>query len=388
MGELFRLTYTVNAQNVSEFRAGNIPDELEVLNGSHRSMQSIYQIVNGHISSLPSNTYTYIVKATKNGSYTIPAAHVIVDGKSIASNALTIKVSGSSQGHQGNATSPRQQRQQDNEPEMRDAGSTISGSDLFIKVSANKKRVHEQEPILLSYKVYTHVSLTQLRGDMPDLKSFYSQEVDLPQQKSFSIETVNGRPYRTVTWSQYVMFPQMAGKLQIPSITFEGIVVQQNRNVDPFEAFFNGGSGYVEVKKQIVAPSIDIQVDPLPLRPANFSGGVGKFNISAQFNETNVKVNTPVRLRVIIEGTGNHILIKQPVVKLPSYFKVYEPKVIDKTKLTKNGFEGRIIYDFLAVPRHQGKYEILPVTFTYYNITSHRYETIRTEGLNINVNKE
>ena len=29
VGEQFRLTYTINTQNVSEFRAGNIPEELE-----------------------------------------------------------------------------------------------------------------------------------------------------------------------------------------------------------------------------------------------------------------------------------------------------------------------------------------------------------------------
>ena len=68
---------------------------------------------------------------------------------------------------------------------MSDAGSRISGSDLFIKVSANKKRVYEQEPILLTYKVYTLVDLTQLEGKMPELKGFHTQEVDLPQPEEF-----------------------------------------------------------------------------------------------------------------------------------------------------------------------------------------------------------
>ena len=385
VGEQFRLTYTVNTQNVSEFRAGNIPDELEVLIGPNRSMQSSYQIVNGHTSSSSSITYTYIVVATKNGSYTIPAAHVIVDGKSIASNALTIKVSGSAQGNAGNAT--RHQRQQDDEPELRDAGSRISGSDLFIKVSANKKRVYEQEPILLTYKVYTLVSLTQLEGKMPDLKGFHTQEVDLPQQKSFKVETFNGRPYRTVTWSQYVMFPQLTGKLQIPSITFNGIVVQQNRNIDPFEAFFNGGSGYVEVKKQIVAPGIDIQVDPLPQRPANFSGGVGKFSISAQLDKTDAKANDPISLRVIVSGVGNLKLIKQPEVEFPKDFDKYDAKITDKTKLTANGLEGSMIYDILAVPRHPGKFEIPPIQFVFFNTSTHQYETVKSEGFTLNVAK-
>ena len=387
MGEQFRLTYTVNTQNVSEFRAGDIPDELEVLIGPNRSMQSSYQIINGHTSSSSSITYTYIVVPTKSGTYNIPAAHVIVDGKSIASNALTIKVSGSSQAHGGNATSPRQQRQQDNEPELRDAGSHISGSDLFIKVSANKKRVYEQEPILLTYKVYTLVSLTQLEGKMPDLKGFHTQEVDLPQQKSFKIETLNGRPYRTVTWSQYVMFPQLTGKLQIPSITFNGIVVQQNRNIDPFEAFFNGGSGYVEVKKQIIAPSIDIQVDPLPQRPANFSGGVGKFSISAQLDKTEAKANDPISLRVIVSGVGNLKLIKQPQVAFPKDFDKYDAKITDKTKLTSNGVEGSMIYDILAVPRHPGKFEIPPIEFVFFNTATRQYETVKSEGFTLDVAK-
>ncbi len=383
VGEQFRLSYTVNTQDVSDFRAGNIPEELDVLIGPNRSMQSSYQMINGHTSSTSSITYTYIVCATKNGTFTISPAHVVVNGKSIASNSLTIKVSGTAQ----SGSSSRQRQNDDDGGEMRDAGSAISGSDLFIKVSANKKRVHEQEPILLTYKVYTLVSLTQLRGDMPDLKSFYSQEVDLPQQKSFSVERVNGRPYRTCTWSQYVMFPQMTGKLQIPSITFEGIVVQQNRNVDPFEAFFNGGSGYIEVKKKIVAPSIEIQVDPLPERPANFSGGVGQFNISAQLDKTSTKANDPVSLRIIVSGVGNLKLIKQPVINIPKDFDKYDPKITDQTKLTNSGLEGSKIYDFLIVPRHQGKYEIPPVEFTYFDTTTGSYKTARSESFTLDVAK-
>ena len=380
VGEQFRLTYTVNTQNVSDFRAGDIPSELEVLIGPNQSMQSSYQIINGHASQSSSVTYTYIVAATKGGSYTIPAARAVVDGKQIRSNALTIKVIGST----GNNSRPYTG---DEGEEVRDMGSRISGSDLFIKVSANKKRVFEQEPILLTYKVYTLVQLSQLRGDMPDLKSFYTQEVDLPQQKSFSIESVNGRPYRTCTWSQYVMFPQTTGKLHIPAITFEGIVIQQNRNVDPFEAFFNGGSGYVEVKKKIEAPGIEIQVDPLPQRPASFSGGVGKFNISAQIDKTETKANEPITLRVIVSGTGNLKLIKQPIVNLPKDFDKYEPKVTDQTKLTTAGIEGSKIYDMLIVPRHQGQYDIPPVEFTYFDTATKRYETVKSESFHLDVAK-
>lgn len=179
----------------------------------------------------------------------------------------------------------------------------------------------------------------------------------------------------------------MTGKLSIPSITFKGIVVQRNNSVDPFEAFFNGGSGYVEVKRNIVAPGIDIQVDPLPKRPVDFSGGVGHFTISAQLNHKTVKEGEPLTLRVVVGGIGNLKLIKQPVVDFPKDFDRYDPKVSDKTKLTANGIEGNMIYDYLVVPRNRGDYTIPAVSLTYYDTSTNSYKTIKTQPLQVKIEK-
>lgn len=383
-GENFRLTYTVSTQNVSDFRIGNVPEALEIITGPYKSSQSSFQMINGHTSSTSSVTYTFILCALKNGSYTIPPAHVVANGKKLASKSVKITVSGSNHSSNG---SPRMHDDADNQPHLREAGTPINGGDLFIKVSANKRRVHEQEPVLLTYKVYTLVDLTELEGKMPDLTGFHTQEIPLPQQKSYHIERVNGRAYRCVTWSQYVMYPQMTGKLDIPSITFTGTIIQQNRNVDPFEAFLNGGSGYIEVKKQIKAPGMSIQVDPLPQRPANFSGGVGRFNISAQISKKEIKANEPVTIRVVVGGVGNLKLIKQPVVNFPKDFDKYDAKITDKTKLTSNGVEGNMVYDFLAVPRNQGTYEIPAIEFVYYDVSTNSYKTIKTQSFKLEVAK-
>lgn len=385
VGENFRLTYTVGTINASdEIQIGKVPDAFEVITGPYVSWQSSYQMAKGHTSSSSSKTYTFILYASKKGTYTIPAASVVVNGKKLTSKTARVQVSGKVQSSNG---VPRMHDDSDGQPRMRNAGTPISGSDLFIKVSANKRRVHEQEPILLTYKVYTLVNLSKLDGKMPDLTGFHTQEIQLPQQKSFHIERVNGRPYRCVTWSQYVMYPQMTGKLEIPSITFEGTVSQQNRNVDPFEAFFNGGSGYIEVKRSIKAPGITVQVDPLPKRPANFSGGVGKFNISAQISKTKVKANDPITVRVVVGGVGNLKLIKQPEVNFPKDFDKYDAKVMDKTKLTQSGVEGNMVYDFLAVPRNQGNYIIPAVEFVYYDVDANAYKTIKTQSFNLEVEK-
>lgn len=380
-GENFRLSFTINTDDVDDFRAGSIPSGLEVIAGPYTSQQSSYQIVNGHTSRSSSITFTYTLYADKPGTYTVSGAKARVGGKTIASHHVTIKVGVGSR--HGNGAP---QMHEDAEPRMSSSGK-ISANDLFVKVSASKRRVCEQEPVLLTYKVYTLVDLTSLDGKMPDLKGFHTQEVPLPQQKSFHLEKVNGKNYRCVTWSQYVMFPQMTGKLSIPSITFKGIVVQRNNSVDPFEAFFNGGSGYVEVKRNIVAPGIDIQVDPLPKRPVDFSGGVGHFTISAQLNHKSVKEGEPLTLRVVVGGIGNLKLIKQPVVDFPKDFDRYDPKVSDKTKLTANGIEGNMIYDYLVVPRNRGDYTIPAVSLTYYDTSTNSYKTIKTQPLQVKIEK-
>ncbi|MBQ0074068.1 MAG: BatD family protein [Prevotella sp.] len=382
-GEQFYLRYTVNTTDVKGFRAGNIPDAFEVLMGPSQSTQQSISIVNGNVTQNSSVTYTYVLMATKNGTFVIPSARATVAGNNVNSQALKITVSGSMPQNQGGGRAQQQRPQQ----RVERAGSRISGNDLFIKVTANKQRVHEQEPILLTYKVYTQVELTQLEGKMPDLNGFHTQEVPLPQQKSFHIESINGRSYNCVTWSQYVMYPQMSGKLEIPALTFKGIVVQQNPNVDPFEAFFNGGSGYIEVKKEIVAPSVTIQVDPLPDKPANFSGGVGTFDVSASIEKNTVKAGDPVSLRFVVNGTGNMKLIKAPEVTLPKDFDKYEPKITDKTKLTANGITGSMIYDMLIVPRNMGKYTIPAMEFVYFDTKSSSYKTLTTQPIELTVEK-
>lgn len=383
-GENFRLSYVINTQDVGDFHLGNIPSGFELITGPYRSSQSSYQVVNGHASSSSSTTFTYILCAVKDGTFKIPAATVVANGKRFTSRPVVVKVSGNASPTGG---APRMHGSNDAQPHLRAAGTAIKGSDLFIKVSANKSQVYEQEPVVLTYKVYSLVDLQELKGDMPDLTGFHTLEVPLPQQKSFHIENHNGKPYRCVTWSQYIMYPQMHGKLQVPSIVFKGTVVQQNRDIDPVEAFFNGGSAYVEVKRDIVAPGLALNVLPLPAKPAGFSGGVGVFNISAQLNKQDIKTNDPFTLRVVVSGRGNMKLIKQPVVQFPKDFDKYDPKVTDKTKISANGLEGNIVYDFIAVPRNQGEYTIPAIEFTYFDTQTHSYKTVKTQPFTISVKK-
>lgn len=381
VGEQFQIEYVVNTQHVRGFQPGNMPDGIEILYGPSTSSQSSFQIVNGHTSSSSSMTITYVARATKRGTFTLPSAQANVGGHVVSSQHARIVAVGSSRASSSGGSA----NNEDEEMESRHRSPSTGrlADDLFIRVTANKKHVHEQEPILLTYKVYTLLDLTQLDGKMPDTKGFHTQEVKLPQQKTFHKETVNGRTYNCVTWSQYVMYPQMTGQLEIPSITFHGIVMEEAR--DPI-SFITGG-GYQEVRRDIKAPGMTIQVDPLPAKPAGFSGGVGHMNISAQLNKTDVKAGDPINLRLVVSGVGNLKLVKQPDVVFPADFDKYDAKVTDKTSLTANGVEGNMVYDILAVPRKEGTYTIAPVVFTYYDTHTNSYKTLRTQSFTVNVAK-
>ena len=190
VGENFRLSYTINSQDVENFHAGTVPSGIEIIAGPYTSQQSSYQMVNGHTSSSSLITFTYTLYAVKQGIYSLPSAQAVVNGRKIKSNAVKVTIVG--KGHSRNNI----KNQYNEDGDLHNESSRISGNSLFIRVSANKRHVCEQEPITLTYKVYTLVDLTQLKGDMPELTGFHTQEVKLPQQKSFHIERVNGRAYR------------------------------------------------------------------------------------------------------------------------------------------------------------------------------------------------
>ena len=382
VGERFRVQYSVNSQDVSHFSYPNF-DGFEVIYGPSTSSQSSVQFVNGKMSQSSSLTYTFTMVAQKTGAFTIPAASIQVGDATYKSKSLKIQVVASSGGSQQSQGQSRRNSQTASRPQS----SGISSSDLFMTATASRTKVYEQEAILVTYKLYTLVNLTQLDGKLPTLDGFQIQEINLPRTKEFTTESYNGKIYHTVVWTQYVLFPQKSGTLEIPSITYEGVVVQQNRAIDPFEAFFNGNSGLIEVKKKIATPKLTIHVSPLPSKPANFSGAVGSFSVSSSVNTDKVKANDAITLKVRVKGTGNMKLISAPEVDFPKDFETYDAKANDHFSLTHSGLTGTREFEYLAVPRHPGKYTIPAAEFVYFDTGTHTYKTLKTEPYTITVEK-
>ena len=383
VGDQFRLSYTVTTQKVKDFRAPSIKG-FDVLMGPSRSEQSSTQIVNGSVSSTSSITFTYILMANTAGEFTVPGASIVADGNQLISNSVKIKVLPQDQNHNSS------RRNNDNSSSIQpSSNASVSNQDLFITATASKTNVYEQEAFVLTYKIYTRESNLQLNNaKLPDFKGFHSQEIEMTTNARWTPEHYKGRNYYTTVYRQFVLFPQQSGKLFIEPAQFQMTVNKPVQSADPFDAFFNGGNNVIEIKKPITTPKIAINVNPLPAgKPTNFLGGVGEFNISSSINSKELKTNDAITIKLVISGTGNLKLISNPEIKFPDDFEVYDPKVDNQVRLTKEGLTGNKVIEYLAIPRHAGTYKIPGVSFSYFDIRSKSYKTLNTEDYVINVEK-
>ena len=379
VGDQFRLSYTITTQKVKDFRAPSIKG-FDVLMGPSRSQQSSTQIVNGNVTSTSSITFTYILMANTAGEYTIGGASIVADGNQMVSNSVKIKVlpqDQNSNGGQGGSSAHSS------------SGTSVSDQDLFITATASKTNVFEQEAFVLTYKIYTRESNLQLNNaKLPDFKGFHSQEIEMTTNARWTPEHYRGRNYYTTVYRQFVLFPQQSGKLYIDPAQFQMTIGKPVQSDDPFDAFFNGGSNVIEIKKSIATPKIAINVSPLPAgKPADFSGGVGEFTVSSSINSKELKTNDAITIKLVISGTGNLKLISNPEIKFPEDFEVYDPKVDNQVRLTREGLTGNRVIEYLAIPRHAGTYKIPGVSFSYFDIRSKSYKTLKTEEYVVNIEK-
>jgi len=385
VGEPFRIQYTVNTDDVSDF-SGPAFTHFECLNGPATSSFNNYQVVNGKASSSSSTTFTYVLSATKKGKYTLPGAAVVVKGRTYRSRPATVQVT---EGSGSPASGPRHPADEEN-VQIQKAGTRVTNRDIFLTVTANKRKVYEQEPIVLTYKFHARVGVglsNIMLKKKPDLNGFLAQEVPLPSNLAPTTATHNGVLYKEGTNLQYVIFPQKTGKLKIPALSFDCEVVQQDMSVDLIDAFFNGG-GHISLRVQRSTPELEIEVLPLPTpKPSNFSGGVGKLAIKGELLTPHPATNEISTYRIVLAGAGNMKLIKAPTVVFPKDFETYAPKTTEETKLTADGIAGKVVYDYTFAPRNQGKYTIPAVEFTYFDSESNGYKTIRTQPQAIEVVK-
>lgn len=380
-GETFNVSYSVN-QRASEISAPDFTG-FDLVAGPYQSTSSSTQWINGQRSSSFNITFRYTLCARKEGTYTIEPATVTVEGKKYRSKGLTIQVlpPDPDAAPQQSANTSRPQRRQQQEANVPTKG------DIFMKTVVNKTRIHEQECVRLSYKVYWKgVDLLQFTSNtkLPDFKGFVHNDLEQGTAQQ-DIETINGQTYSVATIYQTLLFPQSTGDIHIDPAYFE-VVLRVPNNRDFFDPFSQFLESFSHARKQLSAPGTNIHVDALPAgKPASFSGGVGSFSISSTCTSQDIVTNDAITLNVTIKGTGNFKLIRTPQVEWPEGFEAYDPKVSTDFKNTPAGVTGSKQIEYLAFAREAGDYTIPPIEFSYFDSQSGQYKTIRTEAYEVHV---
>jgi len=373
LGEQFRLAFTVNAKG-QNLKLPELSDFL-ILMGPSTTQSSSFQIINGTSSQSVSFSYLFILKAKKDGKFTINPASINVNGTTITSNSLTIEVvKGSAKPTGGGTEQPTT------------TPGTVPKSDLFVKLVIDRKNLYKGDHAMATIKIYSKVNLNGFEDiSLPSFEGFWSQDVALPQQISLQRESFNGEIYNVGTLKKTLLFPQQTGTITIDKVKIDCIVQQRVKQAKSFfDDFFDN---FANVKVTVTSDPVIVTVNPLPAGTADFSGAVGRFDLRSSITSTNVKENDAITLRIDVSGNGNIKLINAPKLKLPADFEVYDPKTQSNYAATAEGLNGNISFEYLFLPRFAGDYTIPPVNFIYFDPVAGRYTTKSSQEFKIHVAK-
>lgn len=378
-GEVFEVTFAING-NADRFAPPNFSG-FQVVSGPNvsTSMTSI----NGNMTM--SNSYTYDLAPTREGTFTIGSASILANGRTLNTNPIRITVVKGQPMQQSRA---RQSMPDDDDLSEASPATDVSKL-LFIRAVADKTHVYQGEQLTVSYRVYTRVGIMDNQVDkLPELNGFWSQDItDQKQNVQWKTETVKGLRYNVADVKQVVLFPERSGNLTLDPLGMTFIARIPVAPRDFMEQFFGGGAE--DKKLKLKSPAITIHVDPLPEagKPAGYDGAVGSFSINASVDKTSLKANEAINFNIKVTGKGNIKLLKNLNVVFPADFEKYDPKVTDTITSKINGIAGSRVYNYLLIPRHQGSYTIDPVKFSYFNPATGKYVTLTTKPFQITVDK-
>ncbi|MBP5345769.1 MAG: protein BatD [Bacteroidales bacterium] len=382
VGERFQVEFEVNAA-CDRFDCDIQESGLRHISGPFSSTYMSRTITNGQSSVSNTTTYTFILMAEKEGTFTIPAGKAVVEGKTYSSNPLTVKAIPAD-------PSKRQQQQQQHQGRSQGgsrSSSAIGKDDILLGVDLSKTSVYEGEAVYATLYLYFRNQAVSNVADvkLPDMAGFTAIDIEIPKNAQAELVQYKGGNYRAYPIKRWLLYPQHSGEIQIKPCSLTAIVqVYKGRQSfwdDPFSLYQN-------VQVPVSSPDRKVTVKTLPKnKPASFMNAVGNFNIKGEVTSNQLKANDAVIYRLTIEGTGNLKYVRDPKPDFPADFEVYDPKTDFHSSETQNGISGKRVIEYTIIPRFGGSFTIPPVEFSFFNTKSEKYETVRTEAIKLEVEK-
>ncbi len=386
-GEKFAVTYRLTNAQGGEPRVPQI-NGCQLLFGPSVTTRQSYQVLgNGQTSSQSSTDFTYTYRADHTGEFTIGAASIQANGKTLKTKPQTLTIADSPA---GSRQQPDRQQQSSNRPvsiddiETQSADRAVSSNDVFVRIILSKPTAYEQEAIECTIKLYTKFGISQFfPTKQPSFDGFLIEEVNF-QSSLNQEETYNGQRYLVALLKKCIIYPQKSGKLTINSGNYDLNVIQySNTNLG-----FLSLSTPREKKIQVTSNTASIDIKPLPTpKPEGFTGAVGKFDISSRLVGNTFRTNEPATLIYTITGTGNIKYVKEPVIDFPSEFELYDPKTDYDTQVIGNNVTGTMTTEYTFVPQSVGKFTIGSDKFVYFDPSKNDYVTLTTPSYPIAVSQ-
>lgn len=372
VGEQFQVSFEVDG-DCKNFKGPNF-DGFNIVGGPMSSSSSNIQIINGSMSRTTTITYSYVLRALKEGSFTVGEATANINKKKVSSEPFEINVvAGNTQAATGGGNKTVAKNAKD---------------EVFLKAVANKTDVHVGEQIILTYRIYSKVSISSMQvSQKPSYGGFWTKNLtEGVGALQRSTELIDGEEYMVADIQTSALIPQKAGQLTIDPMEIECMVQvrqqRQSRSNDPFDIFFNDpffNTTISTINRFVSTEPIKVNVKPLPTdkRPAGFGNAVGQFNIKSSIDKTELKANEAFTLTISVSGRGNIDLLEMPQPNFPPDFEVYEPKITLDTKATnRNGVQGTKKAEYLVIPRAHGDFTIPATEFSYFDPSKKAYCTL------------
>ena len=261
----------------------------------------------------------------------------------------------------------------------------VRPEDLFVVAEVGPRRVYENEPVVVRYRLFTRVDVssygvTQTAGN----EGFWVE--DVPQAQNPAVEQVvrDGVPYATTVLRQSVLFPTGPGPKTVEPLTVEARVRTRRRSLSLFDDFFDRSSLFGSVVPVVVASEpVDVEVLPLPAagRPESFTGLVGRLRASASLDRSEVRTNEAVTLSLSVSGEGNLRALQAPDLDLGSEFEVFPPEISESIDRQGTTIGGTRTYEYVLIPRTPGPKTVPPIEMAYFDVEEERYVTSSTAPL-------
>jgi len=350
--------------------------------------------------------FNYLMQPKRQGDLRIAAAVVNVDGKNFSTKPIVIKVAPGAgmqgpprgPGRGGGQARPHGGRGQAvPPPDLDDAEEDLFSQLLrrrmtppggsrtlpvnpseafFIQVETDKTEVYAGEQVTASFYLYTRGVIRDLDTlKYPSLKGFWKEDIEIATHLNFEQEVVNGIPYKKALLASYALFPIKEGTATVDSYQAKCSVL----TADSFG--FGLGKAYTFTKS---STPVKVTVRPLPAenRPADFSGAVGEFNVSARVEDKSIQEGQPMALKVRFEGRGNAKLIEMPPFQPPEGMELYDTQ--NEARFFKTGMSYKE-FRVLLIPRRQGEFTIPAFSVSIFDPKARQYVTKSTEPITVHV---